>query len=99
MDWYRKNLELTKSVTKTFEQFKRFDDLYGKSFRKIADKLGLSEFTFHSLRHTYASWLVQRGVGLKEIKELLGHESIKTTEIYAHLSPENLRSAVSVLDR
>lgn len=67
-------------------------------FRKTADDLGLKEFSFHSLRYTYASWLVQRGRSLREVQELLGHRNITTTEIYAHLTPDNLRDAVSVLD-
>lgn len=53
---------------------------------------------WHDLRHTYASHLVQRGVPLKVIQELLGHASMNQTLVYAHLSPETKRTAVSVLD-
>lgn len=57
MDWYKKNLELTKSVTKAFEQFKRFDDLYGKSFRKIAeDMLAQEEIIKKSITPFYSSF-------------------------------------------
>ncbi len=41
---------------------------------------------FHSLRHSFASNLVQKGVSLYVVKELLGHEDIKTTQIYSHFS-------------
>lgn len=69
-----------------------------RQFRGYADQVGLQRFTFHNLRDTYASWLVQRGVNLKIIQELLGHESIHTTLIYAHLAPDSRFSAVKVID-
>lgn len=68
-------------------------------FRKYADQVALHEFTFHNLRDTYASWLVQHGVNLKIIQELLGHESIQTTLIYAHLAPDSRFQAVKVIDQ
>lgn len=52
---------------------------------------------FHSLRHTFASWLVQEGVSLYEVQRLLGHSNIAVTEIYAHLQPCQLHSAVNKL--
>ena len=52
---------------------------------------------FHSLRHTFASWLVQEGVPLYEVQRLLGHSSITITEIYSHLQPCQLHNAVNKL--
>ena len=48
----------------------------------------------HKLRHTFASHLVQAGVDLYRVSKLLGHSSIKMTEIYAHLAPTDLISAI-----
>ena len=53
---------------------------------------------FHTLRHTFASWAVMRGLTLKELQELLGHASLAMTMRYAHLAPEHLRTAVSRLE-
>ncbi len=50
---------------------------------------------FHSLRHTFATWLVQDGVSIYAVKELLGHSDVKTTQVYSHLQPEQLHSTVN----
>jgi integrase len=52
----------------------------------------------HMLRHTFASRLVQNGVSIYEVKELLGHADVTTTMIYAHLAPDNMKNAVHKLD-
>ena len=52
---------------------------------------------FHSLRHTFASWLVQSGTPLALVSRLLGHKDIKMTMRYAHLSSNQDREAVSRL--
>ena len=53
----------------------------------------------HKLRHTFASHLVQNGVDLYRVSKLLGHSSIKMTEIYAHLATADLKSAVTKLPK
>lgn len=57
------------------------------------------EVTIHTLRHTFASRLVQQGVSLYVVQELLGHSSIQMTQRYSHLNTDTLHKAVSVLER
>jgi integrase len=58
-------------------------------------KLGNQNIHFHSLRHSFASWLAQDGTSLYVIKDLLGHSDVKTTQVYSHLQPEHLHSEVN----
>ncbi|MDL2269320.1 site-specific integrase [Desulfosarcina sp. OttesenSCG-928-G17] len=53
---------------------------------------------FHSLRHTFASWLVQRGTPLFTVAELLGHSSLEMTKRYSHLAPDTVRTAALSLE-
>ncbi len=74
------------------------EDFVSKQFKKAVRSANLNDnIHFHSLRHSFASALVQRGVSLYAVKELLGHENIKTTQIYSHLQRENLSQAVNLL--
>jgi len=82
-----------------------FHDLEGKryqdvrhAFDRACEAAGLTDFHFHDLRHTFASWLVMKGVPLATVSALLGHTSPTMTLRYAHLSPKHLTSAVRVLD-
>ena len=69
-----------------------------QAFDKVIEKAKLEDFHFHDLRHTFATRLVQNGVDLYKVKELLGHKTIAMTMRYAHHYPESLRSSVEVLD-
>ena len=73
--------------------------LLGWPLKRAVKRAGLRAIGWHVLRHTFASHLAMRGVPLKVIQELLGHASIVTTMIYAHLAPHVARDAVRVLDR
>lgn len=80
------------------EGIKLNSNYVSKKFKKYVRKAGLTEkFHFHSLRHSFASLLHQKGVQLSIVKELLGHSDIKTTLIYSHLTKENLKQAVELI--
>lgn len=67
-------------------------------FRQYRDKAGLRDsLHLHSIRHTAATDLVRRRVPLTQIKEFLGHSSVKVTEIYIHTLPEDLRETAEAL--
>lgn len=69
------------------------------AFKRAVKKAGLKDFHFHDLRHTFATRLVQNGIDISTVKELLGHKTITMTMRYAHHYPESLRHGVEVLDR
>jgi integrase len=76
------------------------------SFGRAVDALGFNDgveddrarVVFHTLRHTYASWLAIAGVPLYTIGKLLGHSSDKTTRRYAHLCPDSTRAAAMKIE-
>lgn len=80
--------------------FKYSGDYISKSFKKSVNSCENinHDIHLHSLRHSFATYLVKKGVSLFIIKELLGHQDYKTTLIYSHLTTDNLRDAVKVLE-
>ncbi|MDA8134007.1 MAG: site-specific integrase [Desulfobacteraceae bacterium] len=75
-------------------------------FRKVADQLFNKDITdrrervtFHSLRHTCASWMVMQGISLYLVQKVLGHSTIQVTERYAHLAPDQLSLAAGAINR
>ena len=64
-----------------------------KLFWRLRDESGI-QFTAHCFRHTYATRLLEKGFSIYEVKELLGHSSIKTTAIYLSVSKKHLREKI-----
>lgn len=95
-------LEVRKSLYHSGPLFPYTNDWFEHTWDKMKAALQLSEdkqFVPYALRHTCASRLIQRGVGLSVVKEWLGHKTITVTLRYAHLCPSNLLNAVTVLQR
>jgi site-specific recombinase XerD len=66
-------------------------------FEDAVHQAGIRDFTWHDLRHTFASRLIMSGVDLRTVKELMGHKSIDMTCRYAHLAPAHEQAAVERL--
>ncbi len=83
----------------TIDNQKIKSDYLSKRFKKyvIAAKLN-PKLKFHSCRHTFASWLVQKNISLFQVSKLLGHSDLKVSSIYSHLTADNLKSAVDILN-
>ena len=69
-----------------------------RKFKKCIDKLGFDrKLHFHSLRHTFASLLVTRGVSLYKVQKLMGHSSAQVTQVYSHLEGSEMHSVVGTI--
>lgn len=76
------------------------------AFGRVVNSLGFNEgitdrrnrVTFHTLRHTFASWLVQGGQPLYSVQQLLGHRTPTMTSRYSHLAPDHLKEAVKTIE-
>lgn len=66
--------------------------------RRVFAAVGIQDASFHSLRHTAASWLVMEGVDVYAVGQILGHKTPRMTQRYAHLAPAFMAAAVNKLD-
>jgi integrase len=68
------------------------------AWEKVLNRARIIKFRWHDLRHHFASRLVQRGVPLNTVRDLLGHSSVQMSLRYAHLAPDQRREAVTKLN-
>ena len=84
-------------------QIDRVSNVFQRSVKKLNLNKGITDrrqkIVFHSLRHTFASWLVEDGTDLYTVQKLLGHSSITMTERYSHLSKDKLQGAIKSLEK
>ncbi len=75
--------------------------VYWTSLRHLqltCKKVGIDPISWHTLRHTFASHLVNRGATLQAVQVLLGHSTITMTQRYAHMAPETMRDTINLLE-
>ncbi len=76
---------------------------FGRTVKELGFNNGVTDrrdkVTFHTCRHTFASWHVQNGTDLYTVKELLGHSTIQLTERYSHLKPDGLKKAARQFEK
>src|SRR5207249_8304931 len=68
------------------------------AFHRVCEELGIFDVRLHDLRHTFATWLRQRGIELDVIASQLGHRDLRMTKRYARVASAQVKQAVSGLD-
>ncbi|MBO0861376.1 MAG: tyrosine-type recombinase/integrase, partial [Chloracidobacterium sp.] len=67
-------------------------------FAKICDDLGMADVTFHTLRHTFCTLILESGASVEHARRLMRHSNIGTTQKYSHLRDDSLRGASKTMD-
>lgn len=76
---------------------KVYKSCFYRKFKELVRELGLGWVTIHTLRHSLASTLAEKGISLKTIQTILGHSSLSTTLMYQHTTPPEVKQAMNLL--
>ena len=71
----------------------------GEWMRKALIKVGIKDFTYRSLHHTFATRLAQNSVDIYKVARLLNHKNLKNTQRYSHHCQESLMDGIQVLEK
>ena len=72
--------------------------IQNRDWNNLLAKAEIKDFRWHDLRHTWASWLIQRGTPLAALQEMGGWETPSMVQRYAHLAPEHLHKHSALLN-
>ncbi|MFC1904236.1 tyrosine-type recombinase/integrase [Chloroflexota bacterium] len=79
--------------------FKLKAECISNKVRQFAKKAGLNDFHTHTMRHKFATDLLEHGANIKQVQELLGHDNLATTEVYLSTTDQGKREAINRLDQ
>jgi integrase len=97
--------ETLSGIVRIIESPYVFVDSHGKPYNHIREafssacrRIGVTDFRFQDLRHTFASHLVKAGIEISTVSKLLGHKSVAMTLRYSYLAPDQMKAAVNALN-
>lgn len=96
-DWVLENLPTVDPLLPSPRGARPGNRNFQRALDDAAKVAKIERFRVHDLRHTYASWLIQAGVPIEEVRRLMGHVSIQTTQRYAHLAETPKASVLAAL--
>ena len=82
----------------SFRQIQKIAAATFATFKQHRPDLGDMKLSCHKLRHSFATMLLNKGVDIRVVKELMGHASIETTMIYTHINDEQKKQAMLSID-
>ncbi len=90
--WSRQAIESRRAAVRGAKPFPYDRESASKKVKYAMQKAGIGKYSLHTLRHTFASWLRIGGAPLDRIQYWLGHRSISTTMVYAHIEPDAIKN-------